>query len=208
MSNAALAVLVWRRGLHRWYPVFWVYLILAALSGLSWNPTDAAWGRSVWLYMQPIMLAARALVAIECFGRLTSRIYPREGRYLLGMALAAAGGSLLFSLYSPRADWFGSFLVARQYYYLALVIFLTTVRGYFWVRPADTCPSTRAHGVILAIHFGFLFIGATSAKTGLAWLLVARTLTNWQAIDLLATGGCILCAALWALRLKTSRAPA
>jgi hypothetical protein len=211
----SLAALAWRRGLHRFFPAFFVYLVYEGIQGLTlylidrvpWFSDDTYWRADIAeLVIEPIVKVG---VIWELFSRLLA---PRPSLARLGNRLIGCSAGVLVALAALAASHapIGNYAIVSYAHILeqtiflieaGLMLFIFLFTAYFhldWSR--------RDFGIALGL--------SVSACVGLAVLAIYANLIFFKKlylVDLLKMGVYHVCVLIWFYYLLSpsfpSRAP-
>jgi hypothetical protein len=136
-----LAILIWRRGLHKQYPVFLVFAVVIAVEQLTLCVTDVlpSVSPTTWWYLFWAGLLAEALVKFALIGEIFSAVfgmYPSLAK--LGKLLISGVGVVLVLLatvaaaYTPKDNTYwivsGAHLLEQTIYMIQCGLVLVPLR--------------------------------------------------------------------------------
>lgn len=155
ITQAALLVCLFCRGVWRDLPVFTGYMALSlALNAFSFRPFDAYWREVWWPWQNGILLVGRFAVVLEFVSQMQSGLFRREYRafrwmLICALALVAPAFALVLPQWSPL--W--KMAAVSQYLQIGFVLMALTAAGYSWARRVPVTSLVHAHGWVLC---GFL----------------------------------------------------
>jgi hypothetical protein len=147
----ALALLIWRKGLHKAFPAFFAFAVFSSLGQFALYIADVApsiTAESFWrvdwaslLIEGPLKFALVAEIFARVFGSYDSLV--RLGRLLIrGVGIALVLAAALAAAYAPKDSLFGivsgAHLLEQTIGFIAsgLLLFIFVFSAYFRLRPA------------------------------------------------------------------------
>lgn len=200
--QSALALLLWRRGLHRLFPVFFAYTIFEAIEEFTLYGMDILPSVSVrtwWLAFYAGLIIEGAL-KLGVIGELFSLLLrPRTALAKVGSRLISGSGAalvlsaVLAAAYVQREPWqyiwtYRSHVLLQSFYVVegGLILFLFLFAAHFklaWNR--------RAFGI--AVGFGILFC----EHMGTWAVMASGWIDSHHLVDFLNNSTYHLCVLIW-----------